>query len=175
MRQPPRTRSIFWTESACYPLVCVAVAILLLTLGVKVTGTLPGRRGRPGTPVDPETASWILSGGIAAALALSAIAARRVARVRRLFEDGHQVEATVEKVLRYRGGSTLRLEFSQRGEVRRARAKYVRWRQTPSFEQGMRISLLVDRDDPRRVVPLALYERDPLLESGTSPAALARR
>jgi hypothetical protein len=46
---------------------------------------------------------------------LSAIVALRVAGIRRLFEEGREVEASVRKVKRFRGGSTLKLEFELNG------------------------------------------------------------
>jgi len=159
VRPPPPTRSILWTDPLCYQLTTLAPAVLLLALLVKLTGSVPGRRGGPDQPVDPATATWVLVGGIAVVLILSALVALRIARVRRLFDAGVEVEATVRKVSRFRGGSTLRLEFRHRGETRRARAAFQRWSRSPVFEEGMRLSLLVDPDHPRRVVPVAFYER----------------
>ena len=146
-----------WTDNACYLMVVYPLVCFLFALAVKLTGTLPGSRGRPDHPVDPRFASLALActGGMLALL--WSRVARRVARIRSLFDSGEEVEATVRKVSRFRGGCTLKLEYEHAGTTFRVRSSFQRWRRTPRFTAGERVSLLVDRMNPKRAVPTALY------------------
>jgi hypothetical protein len=165
MRKLPTARSILWTDNVCYTLTVIAPVCFVLALMVKLTGTVPGGRGKPDQPIDPQSATLILAGATALVLLLSAIVAARVARIRRLFDQGEEVEATVVKVSRFRGGGKLRLEFERAGTTYKVRSTYQRWARTPTFTEGTRIAVLVDRLNPKRAVPVALYA-DP----GTPPA-----
>jgi hypothetical protein len=120
--------------------------------------------------VDPEFASLILAYAVAGILFLSAIVALRVARIRSLFDRGLEIEATVRKVKRFRGGARLKLELQHAGITYRVRSAFQRGSRTPSFDEGTRISVLVDPLNPRRAIPLALYA-DP----GAAPAGSAER
>jgi hypothetical protein len=157
MRRLPSTWSIVWTDTACWRITSTAAVVLVVALMIKLTGTLPGGRGKPDIPLDPEFASLILAYAVAGILFLSAIVARRVARIRSLFDRGLEIEATVRKVKRARGGTTLRLELQHAGITYRVRTAFQRGWRTPEFEEGTRIAVLVDPLDPRRAIPLALY------------------
>jgi hypothetical protein len=170
MRKQPSTWSIVWTDSACWQITSIAAVVFVVALLIKLTGTLPGGRGKPDIPVAPEFASLILAYALAGILFLSAIVALRVARIRSLFDRGLEIEATVRKVKRYRGGATLELEFEHAGITHRVRIAFQRGWRTPSFDEGARISVLVDPLNPRRAVPPALYA-DP----GAAPAGTAGR
>ena len=165
MRRLPSTWSIVWTDNACYQITSLAAVVFVVALLIKLTGTLPGGRGKPDIPVDPEVASLILAYAVAGILFLSAIVALRVARIRSLFERGLEIEATVRKVKRFRGGQTLKLELQHAGITYKVRSAFQRGSKTPTFYEGTRIPVLVDPLDPRRAVPLALYA-DP----GAAPA-----
>jgi hypothetical protein len=165
MRKLPTARSILWTDNVCYVLSVIAPMCFGFALMVKLTGTLPGGRGKPDQPVTPEFANLLLAGATAFALLLSAIVAARVARIRRLFDQGEEVEATVVKVSRFRGGAKLKYEFERAGTTYRGRSSFQRWARTPTFTEGTRIAVLVDRLNPKRAVPVALFA-DP----GTPPA-----
>jgi hypothetical protein len=145
---------------AVFGVMCFGLALM-----VKLTGTLPGGRGKPDRPVDPEFASMLLAGAAVWLLLLAAIVAARVALVRRLFDQGEEVEATVVKVSRFRGGGSLKFEFERAGETYRVRSTFQRWARTPTFTEGTRIPVLVDRLNPKRAIPIALFA-DP----GTPPA-----
>src|SRR5262245_29372653 len=106
MRKLPSIRSILGTDNVCWAISSIAPVVFVLTLIVKLTGTVPGGRGKPDVPIAPEQASIVLASGTAFALFLVWIAALRVARVRRLFDLGEEVEAEVRKVKRFRGGAT---------------------------------------------------------------------
>jgi len=159
MRKLPSRWSIVWTDNTCYQLVVFPPGFFLFALAVKLTGTWPGGRGRPDRPVDPEFASLLLActGGMLALLWW--IVALRVARVRGLFASGEEVEATVVKVSRFRGGSTLKLEFEGAGTTYRVRSSYQGSSRIPTFTVGDRVPLLVDPMHPKRAVPVALYAR----------------
>lgn len=167
MRKLPSPWSIVWTDNACYQMVLFPPIFFLFALVVKLTGTWPGSRGRPDRPVDPEFASLALActGGMLAFL--WSIVALRVARIRGLFDSGEEVVATVEKVSRFRGGSTLRLEYERAGTTYRVRSSFQGSSRIPTFTAGDRVSLLVDRMNPKRAVPIALYAND----SGGAPAS----
>jgi hypothetical protein len=102
MRKQPSTWSIVWTDTACWQITSLAAVVLFVALMIKLTGTLPGGRGKPDIPVDPGLASLILAYALAGILFLSAIVALRVARIRSLFDRGLEIEATVRKVKRLR-------------------------------------------------------------------------
>ena len=157
MRKLPSTWSIVWTDSSCWQITSLSAVVFLVALMIKLTGTLPGERGKPDIPVDPEVASLILAYAVAGILFLSAIVALRVARIRSLFDRGLEIEATVRKVKRLRGGTTLKLELQHAGIPYRVRTTFQRGSRTPEFEEGTRISVLVDPLNPRLAIPLALY------------------
>src|SRR5262245_16449016 len=175
MRRLPSTWSIVWTDSACWRSTSIAAVGFLVALMLKLTGRLPGGRGKPDSPIDPELASLILAYAVAGVLFLLAIVAQRVARIRSLFERGLEIEATLRKVKRTRGGTTLQLELQYAGITYRVRSAFQRGSKTPGFEVGTRIPVLVDPLNPRRAVPLALYAdpgADPSL-SGTAERAVS--
>jgi len=78
----------------------------------------------------------------------------------------------VRKVKRYRGGTTLKLELQHAGITYRVSTTFQRWWRTPSFEEGRRISVLVDPLNPRRAIPLALYA-EPGADPRGAPAGTA--
>ena len=172
MRKLPSTWSIVWTDNACYQITSMAAVVFLVTLMIKLTGTLPGGRGKPDIPLDPEVASLILAYAVAGILFLSAIVARRVARIRSLFDRGLEIEASVRTVKRLRGGTTLKLELQYAGITYRVRTTFQCGSRTPSFDEGTRIPVLVDPLDPRRAIPLALYA-DPGADPVAAPAGSA--
>ena len=88
---------------------------------------------------------------------LLSIVAQRVARIRSLFDCGHEVEASLLKVKRCRRGTTLTLEDERNGTLYKVRFAFSRTLESPEFKEGTRISLLVDPAHPKRVIPLALY------------------
>ena len=157
VRKLPSARSVLWTDNACYTITLIAPMFFFLALMVKLTGTVPGGRGKPDQPVDPEFATLLLASATLLALFLYAIVALRVARVRRLFDLGEEVEATVLKVSRFKGGGRLKLEFERAGTTYRVRSTFKRWATTPTFAEGNRVALLVDPSNPKRAVPVALY------------------
>jgi hypothetical protein len=125
---------------------------------VKLTGTIPGRRGGPDIPVDPGVASMVLACAVALILFLSAIVALRVARIRSLFDGGREVEASVRTVKRrLRGGTTLKLEYELDGIPYKVSFAFLRSSRTPAFSEGTPIPVLVDPANPKRAIPLALY------------------
>jgi hypothetical protein len=65
MRKLPSPWSIIWTDNACCAITTSAPLILFIGLAVKVTDTIPGRRGGPDIPVDPEVANMVLAGAVA--------------------------------------------------------------------------------------------------------------
>jgi hypothetical protein len=174
MRKPPSAWSIVWTDNACYQITSIAFVVFVVALMIKLSGTLPGGRGKPDIPVDPELASLILAYAVAGILFLSAIVARRVARIRSLFDRGLEIGATVRKLKSFRGGATLHLELQHAGITYRVRTAFQRGSRTPEFEEGTRIAVLVDPLDPRRSIPLALYA-DPVADPGAAPARSAER
>lgn len=157
MRRLPSPWSIVWTDNACYRIVSLSPVLLFFALMVKLTGTLPGGRNRPEVPVDPGVATAFLASATALVLVLTGLVALRVARVRDLFERGQEVEASVRRVKRFRGGAKLSLEFERAGTRHTARCTFQRWSKTPAFEEGTQVTVLVDPAHPRRALPLALY------------------
>ncbi|MCI0631606.1 MAG: hypothetical protein L0Y44_13230 [Phycisphaerales bacterium] len=105
MRKLPSPWSIIWSDNACCGMVTTAPLVLFIGLAIKLTGTVPGRRGGPDRPVDPDVATLVLACAVGLILLLSAIVARRVARIRRLFDGGREVEASVRKLTVERGRS----------------------------------------------------------------------
>jgi hypothetical protein len=160
MRTPPSRWSIVWTDNACYQMVVFPPGFFLFALMVKLTGTWPGGRGRPNQPVDPEFANLFLVCTSGMLAFLWSIIALRVARIRDLFDSGEEVEATVAKVSRFRGGSTLKLEYELEGTTYRVRSSFQGSSRIPTFTVGDRIVLLVDGMHPKRAVPIALYAND---------------
>lgn len=165
MRKLPSPWSIVWTDNACYVMTTFAPVLFFVALLIKLTGTVPGGRGRPDQPVDPEFANLALASTSALMLVLGAIVALRVARIRGLFDSGEKVEATVKKVSRFRGGSTLKLEYERAGTTYKVRSSFKNSSRIPTFTAGERVALLVDRMNPKRAVPAALYA-----DSDTAPA-----
>jgi hypothetical protein len=157
MRKLPSRWSIIWTNNASCGITTGAAFVLFIGLMVKLTGTIPGRRGGPDIPVDPGVASMVLACAVALSLFLSAIVARRVARVRSLFDGGREVEASVRTVKRLRGGTKLKLEYELDGIQYKVSFAFLRSSSTPAFSEGKRIPVLVDPATPKRVIPLALY------------------
>src|SRR5262245_32250409 len=116
MRKTLSAWSIIRTDNVCWAIATSAPMLLLIGLLVKLTGTVPERRGGPDIPVDPDGGTMVLAGAVALILLLSAIAARRVARVRDVFDRGRDVQATVRKVTHFRGTrERLDLEFELDG------------------------------------------------------------
>ncbi len=172
MRKRPSPWSIIWTDNACCGIIAIAPPFLLIALLIKLTGTIPGSRGRPDTPVDPEVASMVLACAVALVLFLSAIVARRVARIRSLFDGGREVEASVRKVTYFRGGrQKLELEFELDGIPYKVSFFFLRSSRTPAFSEGTRISVLVDPVNPKRAIPLALYGDPGAAQSGERPSS----
>lgn len=167
MRKLPSPWSIVWTDKACYPMLLAPLMFFLFALAVKLTGTWPGSHGRPDRPVDPEVANLALActGGLM--VLLWSLVALRIARIRSLFDSGQEVEATIRKVKRFRGGWTLELEYEHAGTTYRVRSSFQNSSRTPGFTAGDRVSLLVDRMNPKRAVLTALYAND----GDTKPAA----
>jgi hypothetical protein len=157
MHKLPSPWSIIWTDNACWGITTSTPMVLLVALAIKLTGTVPGRRGGPDTPVDPEVASMVLACAVALVLLLAGIVALRVRRIQSLFERGREVEASVRKVTYFRGGVKLRLQLELHGIPYEVRSSFVRWPRTPTFSQGTRIPVLVDPENPKRAIPLALY------------------
>ena len=159
VRKLPSPWSIIWTNNACLGFTTGALFVLFIGLMVKLTGTIPGKRGGPDTPVTPEVASMVLACAVALILFLSAIVALRVARVRNLFDQGREVEASVRKVTYIRGGARqkLELEFELSGIPYKVSFFFLRSSRTPAFSEGTRIPVLVDPANPKRAIPLALY------------------
>jgi len=167
MRKLPSPWKIISTDTACWRIATIAPMVLLIALAMKLTGTAPGGRGKPDRSVEPEVASMVLAGAVALILFLSAIVALRVTRSRSLFEGGREVEASVRKVKRFRGGLTLELEFELDGIPYKVSSTFVRWWRTPEFREGTRIPVQVDPMSPKRAIPLALYV-DPGTDPGTA-------
>jgi hypothetical protein len=157
MRKLPSVWSIVSTDNVCWAMTTSAPLVLFLGLMVKLTGTMPGGRGKPDIPVDPDVATMVLASAVALILFLGAIVARRVARVRGVFDEGREVEARVRKVKYVRGGAKLQLEFELNGIPYNVRFGFQRWPRTPAFSEGTRIPVLVDPTNPKRAIPLALY------------------
>jgi hypothetical protein len=157
MREQPSPWSIVFTDNACLAIGTGAAMVFFIGLMVKLTGTIPGRRGGPDTPVTPEVASIVLACAVALSLLLAAIVAVRVARIRSLFDGGLEVEASVRKVKRLRSGTTLKLEFELYGIPHEASFSFLPSRRTPAFGEGARIPVLVDPANPKRAIPLTLY------------------
>ena len=99
----------------------------------------------------------VLACAVALILLLSAIVALRVTRIRSLFDGGREVEASVRKAKRFRGGATLKLEFELHGIPYQVSSTFQRWPKTPAFNEGTRISVLVDPANPKRAIPLGFY------------------
>jgi len=60
MRRLPSPWSIIWTDNAYRGITTIAPVVCLMALVIELTGTIPGSRGRPDTPVDPDVASITL-------------------------------------------------------------------------------------------------------------------
>jgi hypothetical protein len=162
MHKRPSPWSVLWTDYVCCSIATAAPMVFLLALAIKLTGTIPGSRGRPDTPVEPEVASMVLACAVALSLFVAAIVALRVARIRSLFDEGREVEATVRKVAYVRSArgasrQKLELEFELHGIPHVVSFTFLRTSKTPAFSEGARISVLVDPANPKRVVPLTLY------------------
>jgi hypothetical protein len=168
MRKQPSPWSIVCTDNASWAIATSAAMVFFIGLMVKLTGTIPGSRGRPDTPVDPEVASMVLACAVALILFLSAIVARRVARIRSLFDGGREVEASARKVTYFRGGARqkLELEFTRTASHTRP---FLFLRLLRTLFTGTRISVLVDPVNPKRVVPLALYGDPGAAQCGERP------
>src|SRR5262245_22003410 len=168
MHKAPSPWSIIWTDNACCGIATSAPMIFFIGLMTKLTGTVPGRRGGPDTPVEPAVASLVLVCAVALILLLSAIVALRVVRIRSLFDRGREVEASVRKVAYFRGArQKLELEFELYGLPCRVSFSFLRSSRTPEFSEGTRIPVLVDPENPKRVIPLALYGDPGAARSGS--------
>jgi hypothetical protein len=175
MRRLPSPWSIVWTDNVCFRITTLTPWALIFALMVKLTGTLPGRRNKPDVPVDPGVASTILACAGVLALVLAGIVVLRVSRIRGLFERGREDEACVRKVKRFRGGATLKLELERAGVTHQARYTFQRWSNTPLFEEGTRVSVVVDPAHPKRVLPLALFSEACAAPGGSAGEPLESR
>ena len=175
MRKLPSPWSIIWTDTACCRIVTTAPLVLFIGLAIKITGTVPGRRGGPDRPVDPDVATLVLACAVALILLLSAIVVRRVTRIRSVFDGGREVEANVRKVKYVRGGAKLELEFDLDGTPYKVRFSFLRSSRTPAFSGGTRIPVLVDPWNPKRVIPRALYADPGAAQSGDRPIPADRQ
>lgn len=179
MRKLPSAWSIVWTDSTCYQLALIAPTFFLFALLVKLTGTVPGSRGRPDRPVDPAFALLALACTGAFLAFAGTFLTLRVRRIRALFEAGEEVEATVAKVSRWKGGSKLALRYERSGTAREVRTSFQRSARIPEFAVGDRVTLLVERRNPRNAVPIVVYgdgvearipaDRDPLQRPAAVP------
>ena len=176
MRTLPSAWSIILTDNVCWAIATSAPMILFLALGIKLTGTMPGNRGKPDIPLDPDVASMVLASAVALILFLSAIVALRVARVRSLFDTGREVEASVRKVRHFRGSrQKLELEFELNGMSYKVSSVFLRWSRTPVFNEGTQIQVLVNPEKPKRAVPVALYEETGAAQRGEGPISAEHR
>ena len=77
----------------------------------------------------------------------------------------------MRKVNYFRGGAgqKLELEFELDGIPYKVSSAFLRSSRTPAFSEGTRISLLVDRVNPNRAIPLALYEDPGASQRGERP------
>ena len=172
MRKLPSPWSILWADNVCTAIATSIPMVLFIGLMIKLTGTVPGGRGTPDRPVDPEVATLVLACAVALILILSLIISRRVARIRGLFDQGREVEASVRKATCYRGGrQKLELAFELYGIPYEVRASFLRSSKTPAFREGMRIRVLVDPASPKRVVPAALFGDSDAAQSGEPPTS----
>jgi len=71
-----------------------------------------------------------------------------------------------------RGAATLELELQHAGITYRVRTAFQRGSTTPRFDEGTRISVLVDPLNPKRAIPLARYEEPGADLSGIADRAL---
>lgn len=175
MRKLPSPWSIIYTDNVCWAMFSVSPAVLFLALMVKLTGTLPGKRGGPDTPIDPAAATLVLAGAVVLLLFLAAIVAWRVARVRRLFEEGRELEASVRKVKYFRGGSSLWFQFEVNGIPYEVKSTFQRWLRPPVFNEGTRIPVMVDPASPKHAVPRALYDDPGAAPSSDRPIPAEQR
>jgi hypothetical protein len=60
MRKLPAPWSVISTDNVCWAITTSAPMVLFIALMIKLTGTIPGRRGEPDTPVNPEVANTVL-------------------------------------------------------------------------------------------------------------------
>ncbi|MCI0587468.1 MAG: hypothetical protein L0323_11570 [Planctomycetes bacterium] len=142
-----------------FPMVAFGIVLFAFSLLVWITGRMPGGRGRPARPVDPEEARAFLSVAALLMASLCAIAGLRAWRIRGLFEVGDVVQATVERVTYAKGTSRVRFDYEHRGtrcSLRRSIRKSARAR---ALKPGDSLAILVDPDRPRRVVLAELYDR----------------
>jgi len=117
----------------------------------------------------------VLACAVIAIVFLWSIVAQRVARIRGLFDGGREVGASVRKVKRYRTGTKLTLEFEVNGIPYKVNFAFQRSFQTPQFEEGMRITVLVDPAHPKRVIPLSLYGDPAAPQTGERPTLTDHR
>ncbi len=162
MHKLPSPLSIIWRDHVSWPIITSATFVLGIALAIKLTGTMPGRRGKPDIPVDPEVATLVLVCAVALVLFLSAIVVRRVRRVRNLFDRGSVVEASVRKVAYFRGGrQKLEMEFELYDTPYMVSFCFQRPWKTPAFSEGTRIRVMVDPVNPKLAIPLGLYGDPP--------------
>jgi hypothetical protein len=74
-------------------------------------------------------------------------------------------------VKRFRGGSTLKLEFELNGILYKASSTFQRWLRTPEFSEGTRVPVLVDPMNPKRAIPRALYDDPDAVQRSDRPNA----
>jgi len=169
MRQPPPLWKIVWNDNASGLMAMIGPVLFVFALCEQLSGVAPGGRGRAPRPVDPEFARLATAVTGALMAALWAFAAVRVARIRQLFEDGVEVEATLRKLTHLKGWVRLRLELERSGTTLSVRTTVRRSAHADALAVGDRLMLLVDPVHPKRVVWPAIYTRAEPSEARSAP------
>ena len=158
MRRIPAIWKIVKHDNASFLLASCGAILVAMALFVRISGVMPSHRHNEVVSVDPEAAKAILRNAILLAGVLCVPVAFRVLRIRDLFESGSEVRATVRKVSRFKGYSTIDLDFLFAGSVRSSRSTIRRSARARAIGPGSLVGVIVDPSKPSRLVLAELYD-----------------
>ena len=158
MRRIPAIWKIVKHDNAAFLLASCGAILVAMAIFVRISGVMPSHRHNEVVDVDPEAANAILRNTCLVAGVLWIPAALRVLRIRDLFESGSEVRATVRKVSRFKGYSTIDLDFLFAGAVRSSRSTIRRSARAKAVGPGSLVGVIVDPTKPSRLVLADLYD-----------------
>jgi hypothetical protein len=157
MRRIPAIWKVVKHDNATFLLASVGAIFVAMAVFVKMTGTIPSSR-HADVHVDPRTATAILENTLLVVGVLWIPAAFRVLRIRDLFKSGNEVRATVRKIRRFKGYSTIDLDFLIGGRVCSSRSTIRRSAKARAIGPGSLVGVIVDPAKPSRLVLAELYD-----------------